>query len=121
MRWLLLLTCSSLMGNIAAIKELDQTFINHGLLGQGIIFEIMQDSIGAIKCVEGHKIYLEPERIIPSDSGLMLISDDASMILLPKIYSDQFGCYIKSYLMCASCGFSIPDGVHECQHCRSEK
>ena len=52
MRWLLVLTCSSLMGNIAAIKELDQTFINRGLLGQGIIFEIMQDSIGAIQCTK---------------------------------------------------------------------
>ena len=112
---------SELKGNLAEIKERDQTFINKTLLGQGVIFDIIKNNLGAIKCVEGHKIYLKSDRIMPSDEGMMLISDDSSMILLPKLYSDQYGCFVKSFMMCRTCGFELPENVIYCPECWSEK
>lgn len=121
MIWLLAsLLFSEMKADLASIKERDQTFINETMLGQGLIFDVMMNSLSAVKCVDGHKIYLKTERILPSDNGMMLVGDDSSMILLPKLYSDQYGCYIKSFMMCKSCGFDLPEGIEDCPECWSE-
>ena len=120
MRWIIcsILFLSGLRAELAGVKQWDQTFINEGLLGQGIIFEIMKSSLSAVKCVDGHKVYLKSERIVPSDEGLMLVGDDASLLLLPRLYSDQYGCYVKSFMMCLSCGYQLPEGVPYCPQCK---
>ena len=122
MRWIIcfILVLSGLQADLAGVKQWDHTFINEGLLGQGIIFEIMKGSMSAVKCVEGHKVYLKSDRIVPSDEGLMLVSDDASRLLLPRLYSDEYGCYLKSFMMCISCGYYLPDDVIYCPQCRSD-
>lgn len=118
MRWLFLVFGSSvLVGNIADLRGFEQTFINETLLGQGLVFQIMRDNLDAIKCVEGHKIYLKADRIVPSEGGMMLVGHDQSHILLPKLYSDQWGCYIRSSMLCKTCGNE--DITEEFKNCRN--
>ncbi|NGX27365.1 MAG: hypothetical protein K940chlam6_01299 [Chlamydiae bacterium] len=116
MRWLIgmVFLCSGLQGNLADIRGTGQTFINETLLGQGLIFQIMRDNLEAIKCVDGHKVYLKADRLVPSEEGMLLVGDDCDSILLTKVYSDQYGCYIKSSMLCASCGSEVSDGVDQC-------
>ena len=110
MRWILLLVLSitGLRADIEELIDVDQTFINEELIGKGVVFEIMIKNLSAIRCVNGYKVYLKSERLMPSDEGLMLVGDDASLVMLPKVYSDQFGCYVKSFIFCARCGFDYP-------------
>lgn len=119
MRWTILLLSTALFGDISSIRDFDQTYINKKLLAEGAIFDVMRQSMTAVNFVEGHKIYLNPKRIHTCDEGILLTCDDGSTIRLAKLYSDEYGCYIKSFLMCTSCGLDFPEDVPECQHCRS--
>ncbi len=122
MRYLLILfLMTALNADIRKVRDQDQTFINDCLLGKGLIFEIMAHNLDAVKCVDGNKVYLKPERIIPSDQGLMLVCEDDSLLLLPKVYSDSFGCFMRSALICTNCTYQYkPDAVPiGCPQCRS--
>jgi len=123
----LLIGASSAWGNLADLKDFGQTFINDRLIGEGLIFEILMENLSAVKCIDRGKVYLKPERIVPSDEGLMLVTDDSSMILLPQIFSDKHGCFIQiitktSLSSCVSCGFLFStEGTHVCcPRCSSE-
>jgi hypothetical protein len=83
---------------ISTLKNWDQTFVNENIYYQGVIFEILHHSCGAVKLIDGYKVYLKAERIIPSEEGLILMGDDTSTLLLPELYSDHQGCYLKSYI-----------------------
>ena len=123
MDWILglVLLFGRMPSELAAMKDLDQTFVNDDIFYQGIVFEIIQNSSDAVKCVDGNKLYLKPERIRPSDQGLILVGDDDSNLLLPMLYSDRKGCFLKSYITCACCGFKLPDAILNCPECRGEK
>jgi len=109
-----------LRADISEVCDHDQTFINDQLLGSGLIFQILMDNLSAVKCIDRGKIYLKSERIFPSEDGLMLIADDASLILIPQLLSDQYGCYVQSSCLsslssCLNCGFVFSmDCTHVC-------
>jgi len=111
---------SSLFADIDAVKDVGQTFFNDRLFSEGLIFDILMDNLSAVKCIDKGKIYLKPDRIVPNDEGLWLIADDSSLILLPHVFSDQYGCYLQiasrdSLLACFNCGFQFPtDEYHVC-------
>lgn len=90
--------CSGLSTELKTLKTWDQTVVNDSLFYQGVVFEILQHSLDAVKCVDGNKVYLKAERILPSEEGLLLLGDDTSTLLLPELYSDKQGCYLKSYV-----------------------
>ncbi|MBI3258490.1 MAG: hypothetical protein HYZ54_03275 [Ignavibacteriae bacterium] len=54
------------------------------------------------------KIYLNPEKIIPTQQGLFLNLEGENYVTLPMIYSDEYGCYItpvvKVFNNCRHCG-----------------
>ena len=97
MRYILysLLLLTELKANYRFPIDSDQTFVNATFFNKELIFEVMTYNLGAVKYVEGDKVYLKAERIIPSDEGMLLIGDDHTLILLPKLYSDPLGCYIR--------------------------
>lgn len=101
--------------NLRDVRGFQQTFINETLLGEGLIFQIMQDNLDAIKCVDGHRVYLKPECIEICDEGMMLVLNEDERVRLPKLYSDQYGCYIWSSMLCASCGNELPDLIYPCE------
>jgi hypothetical protein len=117
MRWLLGLVFfwSACHAHISDIRGWEHTFINETLLSQGLIFEIMNDHLDAIKCVEGNKVYLKADYLQPSEQGMMLVCDGSSALLLPQLYSDQYGCYIKSSMLCTSCGIDLPQEIGPCE------
>lgn len=81
--------------------------INDALLEE--IAAIDQDCIRG--CID-NKVYLNPEKIIPSDQGLFLNVQNEHYLHLPMIYSDEYGCYITPMLSlrpsrdCPNCGQS---------------
>jgi len=107
--------CSAAHANLRDVRSFQQTFINETLLGEGLIFQIMQDNIDAIKCVDGHRVYLKPECIVISEDGMMLVLSEDERVRLPKLYSDQYGCYIWSSMLCASCGSELSELIYPCE------
>ena len=125
MRYLLvglLFVMCSLRADMNDLLDNHQTFVNDYFFGKGLVKEIMMHNLSAVKCVEGAKVYLKPERIFPSEQGLMLITDDQSFIALPKVYSDSFGCYIRSALICTYCAhqYTADEILIGCPQCRSD-
>lgn len=70
------------------------------------------DKIEANKtsCVAGYtenRIYLYPDRIVPTEKGLYLNLNDHEFVLLPSLNSDGHGCYvpcIQIFNNCPGCG-----------------
>ncbi len=60
-------------------------------------------------CVVGYsedRIYLNPNRIFPTEQGLYLNLNDADYVLLPTLNSDESGCYvpcINIFNKCPAC------------------
>lgn len=54
----------------------------------------MSEQPDAIIHYQEDKLYLKPERIIPTQNGLFLY-DNNSAIRLAVVFSDQQGCYIR--------------------------
>jgi hypothetical protein len=58
------------------------------------------------------KIYLHPNKIFPTDHGLVMVASNNEEIILPPISSDSNGCFIKV-------GFEMPTGRFAyCPHCK---
>ncbi len=117
-----------LIGSIALLTG-SQTFVNDNLDDEAIITELSHN-LDAVRFVSRGKVYLKPERIIPSDSGMLLVKDDLSTILLPKVFSDRHGCYILcgsdcrialQLLNCWNCSFKFPPGRYSiCPRCQMQ-
>lgn len=126
-----LLFCNVLSAGIDQISNQNQTYINEQLRN-GLIFEILINNLSAVKYAKKGKIYLKPDRILPSEQGLMLIGDDLSQILLPQVYSDINGCFVKSsnnssflnhyFMNCWNCSFQFPADTATtcCPRCNCE-
>jgi len=73
--------------------------------------EVM-DKIEANKniCVSGYsedRVYLNPNRIFPTEEGVYLNLNDVDYILIPTLNSDSSGCYIPCvdvFNYCPGCG-----------------
>ncbi len=97
----ILLVCSSILINVTA-NEHQNTLVE-------AIIAMDKDCI--LGCVED-RVYLNPEKIIPSDRGLFLDVQNENYVPLPMIFSDESGCYIRPvfdtsiYNKCPGCGES---------------
>ncbi|NGX46448.1 MAG: hypothetical protein K940chlam2_01639 [Chlamydiae bacterium] len=80
-------------GPFAVGGKSGQTFTNDSLDNEGVLRELSHN-LDAVRFIPRGRVYLNPERIIPSDRGMLLVKDDLTTILLPKVLSDQQGCYI---------------------------
>ena len=71
------------------------------------------DKIEANKniCVYGYsedRIYLNPNRIFPTEQGVYLNLNDVDYVLLPTLNSDSNGCYlpcVQIFNICPGCGY----------------
>lgn len=73
----------------------------------------LMDKIEANKntCVYGYfedKLYLNPDRIFPTEQGIYLNLNDEDYVLLPTLNSDNSGCYLPCVQIlntCPGCGY----------------
>jgi hypothetical protein len=73
----------------------------------------IMDKIEANKntCVCGYsedRVYLNPNRIFPTEQGIYLSLNDVDYVLLPTLNSDSNGCYlpcIEIFNKCPGCGY----------------
>jgi hypothetical protein len=62
-------------------------------------------------CVYGYsenRLYLNPNRIFPTEQGIYLNLNDVDYVLLPTLNSDSSGCYLPCVQIlnkCPGCGF----------------
>lgn len=59
-----------------------------------LIAEIVANDYSCVLGYSEERIYLNPEKIIPSNQGLFLNLKDQEYVVLPMLYSDEYGCYI---------------------------
>jgi hypothetical protein len=102
-----------------------QTYANDSLDNEDLLRELSHN-IDAVRFIYHGRIYLNPERIIPSDRGMLLVKDDLTTVLLPKVLSDQQGCYITGsadyrltlqLVNCWNCSFKFPQGRYSICPC----
>ncbi len=95
----LLALCSS----VAFASEFDEAFIS----------EIVSNEHVCVRAYDKDRIYLNPERIIPTQKGLFLALANEGYLPLPPLHLDQNGYYIQSvrasdswsiYWTCPVCG-----------------
>lgn len=48
-----------------------------------------------IEMVTADKIYLKPQKLFPSKEGVFLSVDQFVLVKIPRLFSDQDGCYIR--------------------------
>ena len=87
--------------------------------------QIMAEQPDSVFRFDEERMYLMPDRIIPTSKGLFLCNEQSS-IFLPALFGDQKGIYIpcvrKLRMMCANdnCGYccwdAYADGI-ECPRC----
>lgn len=73
----------------------------------------LMDKIEANKntCVSRYfkdKLYLNPDRIFPTEQGIYLNLNDEDYVLLPTLNSDNSGCYVPCVQIlnkCPGCGY----------------
>ncbi len=75
-----------------------------------LIAEIVANDYSCVAGYSGEKIYLNPAKIVPSSQGLFLNLKDQEYVVLPMLYSDEYGCYItptiRAASKCPNCGES---------------
>ncbi len=126
MKWMIVALILA-AGPFAVGRESGQTFTNDSLDNEGILRELSHN-LDAVRFISRGRVYLNPERIIPSDQGMLLVKDDLTTILLPKVLSDQRGCYILGgtdyrltlqLVNCWNCSFKFPPGRYSiCPSCQ---
>jgi hypothetical protein len=77
-------------------------------LDDGIINEIVSNKNTCVVDCSEDKIYLNPNRIFPTEQGLYLNLNDVDYVLLPILNSDSNGCYVpvpcvNIYNKCPGC------------------
>ncbi len=76
----------------------------------GIIHQIAANQNTCVIGVAEEKIYLNPNRIYPTEQGLYLNLNDVDYVLLPSLNSDHNGCYVRPVCkrqilnICPGCG-----------------
>jgi len=82
--YLFLLLCSAAM------------FASETEFNEVIISELVANDPICVRTYVGDRIYLKPERIIPTQRGLFVHLDKRNYLPLSRLFSDQDGCYIHS-------------------------
>lgn len=59
-----------------------------------IINEIVTNKNTCVVGCTEDRIYLNPDRLFPTEQGLYLNLNDADYVLLPTLNSDESGCYV---------------------------
>lgn len=109
---------------ISCFANMDVLEINDAALN-----EIIANGHACTDGVADDKIYINPDRIIPTREGLFLNVDGERFIPIPLLHSDSQGCYIKPIARirvtkpCPHCGWEIVSGAFKCRNpdCPSNK
>jgi hypothetical protein len=64
-------------------------------IDDGIIHQIAANKNTCVIGVAEERIYLNPNRIYPTDQGLFLNLNDVDYVRLPTLNSDFNGCYVR--------------------------
>ena len=78
------------------------------ILDDGIIDEIVANKNTCVVGSSKDRIYLNPNRIFPTEKGLYLNLNDTDYVLLPTLNSDSQGCFIpiiQILPICPGCGY----------------
>ena len=76
-------------------------------IDDGIIEQIVANKNRCVISCSEDRIYLNPNRIFPTEQGLYLDLNDADYILLPALNSDSQGCFVPCIDVlntCPGCG-----------------
>ncbi|GEM_PF-3554452 len=75
-----------------------------------VIDEILANTKTCMVGCSEDKIYLNANRLIPTEQGLYLNLNDVDYVLLPTLNSDSNGCYV-------SCGSRVQPKMWQCPYC----
>ncbi len=97
-----ILTFIAILASSTCLAHEENNPIDNGLM----------DKIEANKytCVSGcseDRVYLNPNRIFPTEQGMYLNINDVDYVLLPTLNSDSNGCYlpcVQIFNICPGCG-----------------
>lgn len=87
--------------------------------------QILDHAQTAIDKIDGHKVFLKPEKIYLYEGSILLESDHGEAIKLPHIYSNQLGLYlddstfanrVKTWI-CTHCTKAYPYDPIRCERC----
>ncbi|MDN3507154.1 MAG: hypothetical protein P0S96_07995 [Simkaniaceae bacterium] len=105
-------------------------FISSSLFSQEIVDVaeyLVENNSSCVTQISGEKVYIDAERIFPSNEGLYLRLDSENFISLPYLRADTEGCYLaistKVTLPCRFCGTERVSSAIPCpnKECPSRK
>lgn len=88
--------------NFCAASEADNQTYNE------ILHKIEANKNTCVSSRSEDRIYLNPDRIFPTEEGLYLNLNDVDYVHLPILSSDRNGCYIpcvQIFNICPGCGY----------------
>ncbi len=72
--------------------------------------KILANDVACVRAYQEDKIYLQAERILPTEHGVYLDLNGRDYIVLPQLHSDAEGCFvplklsIENHKTCKLCG-----------------
>lgn len=91
-------------------------------LDDALLSEIISTDHSCISNVIDDKVYIHPERIVPTEGGLFLSLDPDLFVEIPLLCSDSHGCYVQTgrYIKvtkpCPHCGCERTSGAWKCRN-----
>ncbi len=91
-------------------------------MDDAVLNEIIANDHCCISNVTDDKVYINPDRIFPTQHGLFLNVDEDRIVAIPVLYSDSQGCYIqvaarvKVTKPCPYCGWERTSGAFKCRN-----
>lgn len=92
--------------------ETDDTLLN----------KILANQSKCVVSVIDNKIYVNPERIFPTEQGIFLNVNEGEYITIPILYSDAQGCYVQQIFdrsvtkACPFCGWERVSNAIKCKN-----
>ena len=111
----LLLSCNfAYCGEISAIIQ--------SQLEDRILEKLMENADSMVIGATENRIYLRPEKIVPTNHGLAFYGSECEEYILPAVFSDDFGCYVNYYrnteYYCVKCRKTrLADENGRCRYC----
>jgi len=88
-RFLLVLAISSMFTNLC--------YSNHQSVETSIewVNDILENKDYCVNKIEGSKIYIHSENIVPTEQGILINLNGYDQVLVPHVSSDLGGCFVE--------------------------